>query len=724
MLYKALNEYVKNHRSEIVVLINSPTGRVISANERACYYYGYGAEEISKLNYSDLNKSTAELNKKLIDEIISYSKSRYCEKHYAKNETVSDVEVLALPVDADGKSVIVLIIKDVTVLKKREEDFVNFKKAVDTSGDIVFITDKDGIINYINQTFTKVYGYSKDEILGLHTPRILKSGRLDGDAYKKIWDQLLSKEIYKGEFLNKTKEGRFVHVEASANPIINEDGEIRGFLAIQKDITEKKYIEKKLIENEYRFRQIFNESPLGMALVGFDMKFINVNQHLAEILGYEKEELLNLSVSEILSPDEDLIYSGQLKDLLKGDLSFYNYKRRYLKKNGIIIWVSLTVTLIKDSADKPQYFLAMIEDISEQINAQEKLRLSESRYRTLATNIPNSFVMLFDKERRLILAEGPELKKLNKNNASLEGRLVKDVVLPDDYVKAEPYLYSVFEGEETSYEMESLAGYYEVQIIPIKDAKETVELGMIVAHNITERKNTEKKLKELIADKDKFFSIIAHDLKSPFNSLIGFSEFLANDYETLPPEQVKMFATNINKTARGAFTLLENLLQWSMFQTGRLEYSPSKFNITPLIEEINNIYYIGALRKNILLKLPEVNGIFVYADRNMVFTIIRNLISNSIKFTKPGGEIGILLEDGNDMVTITIYDTGIGIKKEDLDKLFLMDKNVTRKGTDNEMGTGLGLILCKEFIEKNNGKFSIESELNKGTKFIFSLPKY
>jgi len=723
MLYEKLNSYVKNHLSEIVLLVKYSDASIITANERACYYYGYSQDELEKMNYCQLNHSTLEENLKLFDEIKSQQTSRYTEKHYPKNETITDVEILALPFEINGNDVLALFIKDITVLKKREEDFLNFKKAVDTSGDIVFITDRNGIINYINQTFTKVYGYTKEEILGLHTPRILKSGKLLQADYEKIWHKLINKDIFKGEFINKTKQGRYVHIEASANPILTEEGEINGFLAIQKDITEKKYVEKKLIENEHRFRQIFNEGPLGMAIVGFDMVFINVNQRLTEITGFSRDELVNLSVEEIPSPDDKAFDMQQIKSIAKGDIPFYNLKKRYYKKNRDVVWVSITITVIKDNSENPQYFLAMIEDITEQIISQENLRLSESRYRILASNIPNSFVMLFNSEEKIILAEGPELRKINKLNKNLEGRYLVEIIPPYDYNVAIPYIKTVFEGIESSYELDSINGYYEVQMIPIRDDEGLVQKGMVVAQNITERKNNEKKLKELLASKDKFFSIIAHDLKSPFNSLIGFSDFLVSDYETMPPEQIKMFATNINKSARGVFALLENLLQWSMVQTGRLEFSPSKFKICALTGEIQSIYVISALRKNIVLNFACAEDMQVFADRNMVFTILRNLISNSIKFTKPGGEVGILFEEEENHIKIIVYDTGIGMKKEDIDNLFLMDKNVTRKGTDNETGTGLGLILCKEFIEINNGTFAIESELNKGTKFIFNLPK-
>lgn len=712
-----------NNKDEIVLLVDPLNGLIIDANTAACRFYGYEKDQFTKKSLFDISFVDIEILKERIAKVISKSQNRFSCKHILSDGQIKDVEALSSTITLNDKTALFIIIKDITEQKKNGEELSNFKKAVDTSGDIVFITDKEGIINYLNPVFELTYGYEKDEIIGKVTPRILKSGRFKDIDYSKIWNTLLNKNIYKGEFLNKSKDGRFVHIEASANPILDDKGEITGFLAIQKDITERKYFEKKLKENEYRFRRIFEEGPLGMALIGFDLLIITSNSRLEQILGYSTGELENVSINDISSPDDLSFDREQIKKIAVGEIPFYHMNNRYYKKNGEIVWVNVTVTMIRDNNENPLYFLIMVEDINEQKKTQEILLLSESRYRALAVNIPNSFVILFNEEFRIILAEGAELERIRKTKEYLEGKNILEVFSEKEFEKFTSCLQTVFEGEEHKYEDEKEGYYFEVNILPIKNALGKVGLGMVVVYNITERKKNEHKLKELLDSKDKFFSIIAHDLKSPFNSLIGFSEFLVNDFDNMPTDMIKSFVSNINKVAKGVFVLLENLLQWSMFQTGRLEFSPSKFKLDVLIEELHNIYNISALRKNIELKFDQIPGVFVFADRNMVFTILRNLISNSIKFTHSEGSVGVSIIEELHNVKIIVFDTGVGIRKEDIDNLFLLDKNVSRKGTDNETGTGLGLIICKEFIEKNNGSFAVESELNKGTKFIFTLPR-
>lgn len=245
----------------------------------------------------------------------------------------------------------------------------------------------------------------------------------------------------------------------------------------------------------------------------------------------------------------------------------------------------------------------------------------------------------------------------------------------------------------------------------------------------TERKLAEEKiqkineeLKELNATKDKFFSIIAHDLKSPFQGLMGYSQILSNEYSTLTEEEKTFFINSIYELSKNTFVLLENLLIWSRIQTGKFVYNPDVFNLhqelTPTIKLLTQV----AKNKNIAADCLIDKKILVKADCNMLQTVVRNLISNAIKFTNPGGRIIISTKSFEDFVEISVEDNGIGIKKENLENLFKTGKNFSTKGTADEEGTGLGLILCAEMIRINCGKIWAESEIGKGTKFIFRIP--
>jgi signal transduction histidine kinase len=233
-----------------------------------------------------------------------------------------------------------------------------------------------------------------------------------------------------------------------------------------------------------------------------------------------------------------------------------------------------------------------------------------------------------------------------------------------------------------------------------------------------------KELEELNATKDKFFTIIAHDLKNPFNTVIGLSELLLERYNSYDHNKVIEFIGQINKFSNNAYHLLEDLLQWAKSQTGRMEVKLSKIDLFELIVENKSLLEEKADKKGIQVITEAIPGEYAFIDRNMITTVIRNLLSNAIKFTKSNGTIVIKTEKKGDFYDVLIKDNGIGIPKENLERLFKIDSNLTTLGTEDESGTGLGLILSKEFIDKNDGTINVISEEGIGTTFKFTIPAY
>lgn len=233
---------------------------------------------------------------------------------------------------------------------------------------------------------------------------------------------------------------------------------------------------------------------------------------------------------------------------------------------------------------------------------------------------------------------------------------------------------------------------------------------------------TNKELQEANATKDKFFSIIAHDLKNPFNSLLGFSELLAERATELSAEEVKKYADIINKVSGNSFELLEDLLEWSRLQTGSLTPKMKRFDLSELVSETVELIMPAAQTKKITLSVKLDNITSLLGDKKMIYAILRNLLTNAIKFTHPGGIIKLHTIVENSALVFTVSDTGIGIEPIYLTKIFNVDCDLSKEGTAKESGTGLGLILCKEFVEKHNGKIWVESELGKGSRFMFTIP--
>ncbi len=248
--------------------------------------------------------------------------------------------------------------------------------------------------------------------------------------------------------------------------------------------------------------------------------------------------------------------------------------------------------------------------------------------------------------------------------------------------------------------------------------------------DVSERKRAEQalqeseaRLKELNATKDRFFSIIGHDLRSPLSIINGLSGLLLEQIHNQDYKELEKNARVIQKSSQRITDLLTNLLIWSQSQTGKIKFNPQYFEFTSLVDEVSDLLSSWASQKSIRISKSLPKDLPITADFDMVSTILRNLISNGIKFTKTDGEIKILAEKKSHQIIVSVKDNGIGIRQKDIDKLFQIENAYSNTGTQKENGTGLGLLLCKEFIEMHGGKIWVESTVGKGSTFSFMLPQ-
>ncbi|MFA7420096.1 MAG: ATP-binding protein [Melioribacteraceae bacterium] len=249
----------------------------------------------------------------------------------------------------------------------------------------------------------------------------------------------------------------------------------------------------------------------------------------------------------------------------------------------------------------------------------------------------------------------------------------------------------------------------------------TTEMSRRVKVEADLLKSTEE-LKEINATKDKFISIIAHDLRGPFNGFLGLTEILSEEADKLTKEELLDLSKELHKTAKTQYRLLSDLLQWSRIQSGRMEFTPTICKLEKLVDFVFDIQAANAENKNISLVKEYSRDFELVADVEMMQVVLRNLISNAIKFTSYGGKITVSAKLTENFSSITISDTGIGIQPEDIPKLFRIDIHHSTEGTHSEKGTGLGLVLCKDIIDRHSGKILVESKIGKGTSITISLP--
>lgn len=473
---------------------------------------------------------------------------------------------------------------------------------------------------------------------------------------------------------------------------------------------------------------IFDTIPAYVYVKDLHDKYIYVNKALADSTGIPQSDWIGKSSPELFHDFADEYIKGDDEVISKG-LAVHNDVKVYSSNNGIV-WTHTDKLPFKDENGNIIGIIGISHDITERKKMEESLEKSERRFREILENI-RLIAVIVDKSGIVTFCNDFFLELTGWDRDEVLGKNWFMTFFP----KTEPedmrlhYLKNIAKDEVPRHYTSSLltkSGDEKMiswNSTPVNDHNNNVIGLTSIGEDITDRHHYEEGLKKLNADKDKFFSIIAHDLKSPFTALLGFSEYLANYLDELSEEEIRDFAININKSATGVFRLIENLLQWSRFQLGRMEFAPSNFSFNELAEEIRQLYRANAIRKNLRLETELQPGLIAFADRNMIDTVLRNIISNSIKFTNSGGKITLTACSCSDCIEVSVTDNGIGISPDNVEKLFKIGEKLTTKGTDHEMGTGLGLKLCKEFIEKNGGCITVVTKAGEGSRFTFTIPQ-
>ncbi len=460
---------------------------------------------------------------------------------------------------------------------------------------------------------------------------------------------------------------------------------------------------------------VFDKEGILFFLSGFEHLFAK-----------KTASLMYKSYLAIFAPDFREIIDEKLKEFIVNKSK--NTVRMPVKLNiDTKIKHILTLNILFDKTDKHIGYIGELE-----LDKDEKkicLEKAESSYKKFLDNIPIG-IYRTTVAGKLIFANKQLLKIFNYTSRS-DIKNVADTFIDKNYRKQK--LKQWIEQEEYSDEFEIKTS--DGRVVYVRDAGHLVkENGKPMyfdgaLEDITEKKILEKKLNELNTSKNKFFSILSHDLKGAFGQFIGATDLILDEINNFDKGQIENIVKLLNEQAERSYKLLENLLDWSKSQEGILKFQPEPIDLYVLINEIIE-YYSQAAKKKFINLFSNLEGhLIAYADKYMLSTVLRNLVSNAIKFTVEGGTVVVNAREiidiegfGNKILEVSVEDTGIGIEKERIEHIFNMEGNYSTKGTGGELGTGLGLILCKEFIEKHGGKIWVESELGKGSIFKFIIP--
>ena len=589
---------------------------------------------------------------------------------------------------------------------------------------------------HVNQRLCEMLGYSEAELRQTTWSALTHPDDLAADVAQFERMQAGEIDLYEIEKRFIRKDGAILSTHLAVACYRNPDHSIRFTIGSILDITTRKSTEEALKESEALLRLVVENSRDGINLLDLRTgKYTFMSPSQVEMTGFTTEEINGISVEEAYDrvyPDDRHLSVEQQQQIAAG-LNPPPVEYRWKVKNGEYRWFSDNRKLIRDAQGNPIAMVGISRDITDRKVAEEAVRESEARYRRF-----------FDEDLTGDFITTPEGVLLDCNPAFLRifgfaqksdaiGRNIMEWY-PDhserQRIVAHIRTHRVLEAHETTrYRKDGSLMHVVLNFAGEFDA--TGELTCVRGYlfDNTARKQAEnalrereRQLREFNAQKDKFFSILAHDLKNPLIGFLSFAELLESDFDNLPLAERTMLIQHFHVSAEMLIALLEDLLTWGRVQQDRIEYYPVEFPLELLIARAIALLSENAGQKQISLINAAAAPGKVYADVNMTDTILRNLIANAIKFTRPGGAVTISTTGSADGVRVTVADNGIGIPPDMLGDVFRLDGRTKRPGTNGEKGTGLGLILCKEFAEKQGGALWIESEPEKGTRVMFMLP--
>jgi len=641
---------------------------------------------------------------------------------------------------------------DISEIKKTElnlkESEEKFRSTIYSINDLVFVLNKEGkFIEFYNPAKTDSLYIPPEHFINKHYKQVGLPEYVTCKIEAAI-NSILNNEIFQ-TFDYSLKMGNETHwYNAQISKKVDHLNNYNGVTVVARDITTRKLAEKALKLNEQKLEFFFEQSLDGFSFMTLD-KPISWNESV------NKEEALdyifnNLQVSKINKAMQSQYGYHEKKILGKTPANFFGHNIEYGKQvyknfldNGKIhintderradgsqMWVEGFYICIYNEEGQITGQFGIQRDISEKKKAEVQLKEINRKL----------------KEAQKIGCIGDWTNNLTTKETSWSGEafrifgysrkeakpkdIFKNHMLPEDLNKFKnDYKELISKSErlisKKEYKIYSKNGqqkYVAIQGVFVynKDGKKEKAFGTI--KDITEEKENELKLKELNATKDRFFSIIAHDLKNPFNTIIGFSELLMNCDPDFFKENARNYTQLINTSAQKSYGLLVNLLEWSHSQSGKLKLIPEQFNISELIFEIYELLKVTAIEKKLSVEIQVPAETKLYADKNMLSTVIRNLLSNAIKFTHTNGSIIIKGNIKDSGFKFSITDTGVGIEQENISKLFRIDTSYSTNGTNEEEGSGIGLILCYDFITKHRGKIWAESTIGTGSSFSFWIP--
>ncbi len=632
----------------------------------------------------------------------------------------------------------VISFADITERKRAAEQLARSERMVRTVTDglpgMVAYWTADLHLAFANRSYSDWFGRLAEEIIGVHLNELLEPVRRGSEL--PFVRGALRGESQEFESTHERPDGSIVYHWTHYVPdMAEEGGAVRGFFVLISDVTERRLAERSVTESEERFRSAFAFAGIGMAIVAIDGHFLKVNHSLCEIVGYNEDELLALRFQEITLPDDleaDLAHIG---DLLAGRSQSYQMEKRYRHRAGRIVWVRLTVSLVRGADGTPLQFVAQIEDITARKRVEQALGDSEERTRLFAEHAPAS-VAMFDRDMRYLVASRQWYIDYHLEGRSIIGESHYAVFpeISEDWkaihrrcqagavetAEADPFVRS--DGSKQ---------WLRWEVRPWYDAAGKVGGIVMFTQDITLRKRLEENLAQARDDalaasrlKSEFLANMSHELRTPLNGIIGMASLLVDS--SLSSRQQQMGRVVLS-SAEKLLIIVNDVLDISKIEAGKLRIEPAPFDLRLVVQETLALLTPRADSKQLRLTSrfdPRLDRMLV-GDPGRVRQVLVNLIGNALKFT-PRGEVGVVVEAldgavGRCRFRVTVTDTGVGVPVEARSRLFQTFMQADGTTTRTFGGTGLGLAISRQLVELMGGEIGYAARPDGGSLFYFEL---
>jgi len=719
-------------------VVKIPDGIFLYVNPAYEEYIGYSKDELlgektTEIYFDPLDRD--KIFKKLAkNNFVSNFEVRLKRKDGSAFWTLSSIK----PIIFDGNQALLGTFIDISRRKAMEESLKvseqKLKYHFENSPLAVVEWDKEYLVTQWSLEAEHIFGWKKEEVFGKSLLTLNMVYEEDIPIVTRTIERLNSGEELTliSSNRNYTKSGEVIECIWYNSVLLDENRRMSSVISLIQDVTFVKKTERELIESKESYKELVTNAKSIIIKLDTLGIITFINEFGQEFFGFKEKEIVGKTAMETIVPETES--SGRKMDKLAESIyadpdKFSIHINENIKKSGERVWIEWHNKALFDKSGNRTGHFAIGVDITERLKAEEALKDSQEKLRSVL-NATQESVYMFDREGRFIISNATGLRRFSKTDEKeMVGHNFMEFIKPklarDRYEKLQQVFIT---GKPLEFEDERSGLIFHHNFFPvIKNDK--VAYVVTYSTDITERKKKETELMEsqiqlleLVATKDKFFNIVAHDLKNPFTSLLGSSELLYKNIHQMEKESIRELALILYDSAKSGYAILQNLLDWSRSQTGLITYNPERIHLNEIIEDNLANLQLHASGKGISLHYDSGKNIFIVSDRNMINTILRNLLGNAVKYTGSGGKVFVTTTIEINEIHISVKDTGTGISKEEIDKLFRLDSKFSKPGTANETGTGLGLKLCQEFAEKMGGKILVESIENNGSEFILSIP--